>query len=669
MKFLKFYFPIIVFLQILNISTCLRKEKITLKSGLNSKSASNTKNKEKMQSQFQFKKFNFEFEKYKLNSQMFSQFYTRKKSSSEISSNNGTSIQNSFYNDLNTTFTVMDSNMFRKSHRNWDFKILDKQLEEIFATMLYNQQDRMTTNGMRNYMQMFINNYQNCDKNKDNVLNKAEFTNCMKNDPYLKLITPTPKKYAANINYATSSVFYTILFNILDERYEGYVNFVGYMRTRLMAFSWKECSVMAPYLEEVDFECALEIAAGFKTATRTMARNIFKLALELSNNPSLRNLDFISYFLVVNTVRLYGKINSKEDNDISRSEFNLALDDNLLPILYNQEIIDQIFKLVEDYDRPNQGIDLQSFIYYDFLLQLFSFEKQKRYYHLSLKELETVLEDEFFPKKILTEIFLIPQYNLTKNSYNMYQYLNVSQYITQEDFLYSFLEVKNENQNENQNLNKHIPVDHLDFNQTTNKYNISFSINNTRKLLFNVIDTDQDGWINFYEFSSFMQMALVFSRADTYNKGKVPAGVIYENLKNYADFPIVSYRLRERAERFNSFDQNLYMDLLSAMQTVWIQDIVKYYTRKTDRANVNEVEMKKILTQVNMRHVPDPNLHRCLRGVDSMTIPRYDWECCFIQGMNLNLKYFEAMNNYQEVKINKLAMLNTVFNNIDPTYA
>jgi len=85
------------------------------------------------------------------------------------------------------------------------------------------------------------------------------------------------------------------------------------MTLRLMVFSWKHCSVQGPFIEESNFECAVEVASGYRTLSKSAARRLFKLGLELSNNEYLRNLDFITFLYVSLSMRLYGKINRKED--------------------------------------------------------------------------------------------------------------------------------------------------------------------------------------------------------------------------------------------------------------------------------------------------------------------------------------------------------------------
>lgn len=629
------------------------------------KSSSNAK--------MEFKKNEFEFKKYSVENGMFTKFYSKKQDGT-----NTDVIKNSLFRNLNDSFVAKDYNEYRNLNRRWDYKILDKQLEEIFGTLLFRQEDKMTEHGVRNYMHMFVNQYSKCDIKKDNVLDLPDFTSCIQDDPFLSTFVPPPPEYATLAGYNTPAYFFTSLFNILDENNLGYLNFVSYMRLRLIAFSWKQCSVNAPFLEETDFECALEYVSGFKTSSRNLSRNIFKLAIQLSNNPSIRTLDFVSYAIVASSVRLFSRINVKEDNDITRSEFNVALDDNMLPIRYNQEILNQFFSLVDDYDRPNQGIDLESFIYYDFILLLFTFTGKVRPYFLNKNDFKKVVSDTLFPNKTLNEIYMIPQYNLTDSSYEMYQYLNISQYIEESDYLYkNFLELKSEVKSEtekNSNLvekksrskDKNYPISPI--KNKTNSYKINVSLNNTLRNIFRTLDSDIDGYINFYDFGSFMQISHIFSKHDEFNKGKITAGKLYETFKNYADLPMISYKMRQQADKFNLFNKNLYIDLLSAIQILKINDIAKYFMREMDSDNLYEVEIKRILQRINMQYLPDSHINRCLRGLDEKNVPKYDWECCFVQGMKMNLEYFESLNNYREAKINNITTLNTVFYNVDPNY-
>lgn len=226
------------------------------------------------------------------------------------------SLKNSTYSALNVTFIKQEMADFKNTHRKWDYKIIDKQLEDIFATMIHKENFK-TVFSDRAYMEIFLNSFYNCDKNFDNVLDIAEFKTCMNNDTYLSVITPPAAVYAAFANYTNPDFFYQKIFQIMDVFGSGSLNFHAYMELRLMIFSWKKCSVVAPFIEETSWECAIELVSGYKTSSRTTLRNTFYMCLELANSNKIRNIDFISFLMFASSARLYGRINGKLDHDVT----------------------------------------------------------------------------------------------------------------------------------------------------------------------------------------------------------------------------------------------------------------------------------------------------------------------------------------------------------------
>ena len=88
-----------------------------------------------------------------------------------------------------------------------------------------------------------------------------------------------------------------------------------------------------------------------------------------------------------------------------------------------------------------------------------------------------------------------------------------------------------------------------------------FDLKNTSNKIFEVLDADDDGFINFKDFAIFYQMAYTFSKYDKYSRGKITAGGLYELYTTYSDYPSISFIFRDRANRFNNFEANVYFDL------------------------------------------------------------------------------------------------------------
>jgi len=266
----------------------------------------------------------------------------------------------------------------------------------------------------------------------------------------------------------------------------------------------------------------------------------------------------------------------------------------------------------------------------------------------------------------------------------MYTYLNISNYQDESDhFLKSFiekeskfLEVSNGKVNNMKTLAKEGSCAQTE-NLLKTKWsslevyegnkNFKFNAKQTYDNLFNAIDSDMDGWITFYDFGHMMQITYLFSHFDGYLKGRLPAGELYEKFSKYSDFPLVSYRIRERAKIFNEYPQDLYVDLYSAVLTLKITDLFLGKVRRVDNSLVTEIELKHVLSTVNRRSVPDAYLNRCLRGTSKDNLPMYDWECAFVQAEISTLTYLESSFDRLTVSKSKIALKNTVFYNIDPS--
>jgi hypothetical protein len=582
-------------------------------------------------------------------------------------------ILSSMYDDLNKTYTKQDLPTFKLNNRRWaDLKLDDKQLEDIYQDLIYRQNKDVTPAAARAAIQIFVNNFQACDTNQDNVLNLQEFTGCMANDTYLSQINQPQPRWAtyANYSFTNSTGFVPLLFKVMDTFNYNYTTFHDYMTLRLFLFSWRKCSVNAPFIEEVSFECAIEIAFGSKTLSRNTARHLYRLALELSNAQNVRNIDFIAYYIIAQSVRLYGKINNKEDGDATKTEFNLALDSNVLPSRYNQDIINYLFQLVEEPGRSNQGIDLLSFVFYDFILRIYEVPSAQRKWYLNLSEFTDIFNHYLFPYTTLQEIQSIPQNNLTSSSYQMYTYLNISQYHQEADHFLKFAQKSEKIMvASNEKLqNKKLKLGSMNKNSALigPPGNMTFNLASTAQWLFRILDNDADGYLTFYDYANFIQIAYLFNKFDTYRKGRIVAGNLFEKYTSYADFPYVSYNLRERCKRFNLLAQDLYMDLQNTILVIRIDDIINANKRRVDPTTLYEVELKNIFASVNLGFVPDAYLNKCLRGVDDNNIPKYDWECAFIQAVTSTLNYLESSSFYLTSKQANLTLANTAFVNIDP---
>lgn len=351
-----------------------------------------------------------------------------------------------FYKKVNDSASIggrLNFHNYLKSFPSNNF--LDHQIADIYNIFSKNGAFLRPLD-QKTALELFIKNFEKCDTTKDNKINLTEFDHCVKTDPYLQFIKATPLRYAtfANFSYTEENGFNAFLFKILDGYENNKMNFYDYLMLRLMAFAWKKCSVNTPYMDEQNFECAIDITSGWHSLPRNTARQLFKLILALApNGEKLRNIDFISYFLVANSIRLYGKINVKEDNDATKADFKNAMDASILPARYGDAIIDLLFNLVHGKENIEaSGIDVQTFFFFDYYLRIFyQGLLTNRKWYLDLTQFEQIISSNILPTHIYRYFKTIPQNKITQNSFYSSLFPKINQDM-EENYFIKFLEVK-----------------------------------------------------------------------------------------------------------------------------------------------------------------------------------------------------------------------------------
>jgi hypothetical protein len=356
-------------------------------------------------------------------------------------------LEDNYYGSLNRTFSKKDIRLFKDAHNNWDYKLLSKSMEDIFSLFLYQNKQTINEKTLRAVIELFVKSFESCDLNQDNVLDLKELQNCIRNNKYFRIFDldtlKQPKfmdklidsnKDYTNLN-DTDSLADNFMW-LIDEWGNDYLNFHDFMLLRLVSFAWRKCGNIGFFIDEVTFECAFEIVAKPKTLSRKSNRHLFKFALEFSNFRSIRYLDLPTFISIALKGRLYSRMNTQENDDLTQSEFTLALESSLLPIRYNREVIKSYFRIFTNHDDIRQGLDLYNFIFLDSLLKIFSYHrKNKEVVSINYGDFVSILTDYNFPKKIIEEMYYIPYFNLTEESYQVLESVKIKRYFEEKDFL------------------------------------------------------------------------------------------------------------------------------------------------------------------------------------------------------------------------------------------
>lgn len=550
-----------------------------------------------------------------------------------VPNNTNISLGNVFNTFINNSMTNVDLKTFKQTNQNSKFHLMfDKQLEEIFHIFRTNKMSGVAD--FRTAYNLFIVNFNKCDKDKDLLINAKEFNDCMKNDPYLSLIQAPDKLYTTNPDYVLNpTAFASNLFLFADTYDKSGLNFYDYVILRLITFAWRKCSVNAPFIDETSFECAIDIISGSRSLHSNALRRLYNLALELGNSKSqpVRNIDFVMFYNFASTIRLFGKINAKEDLDATKNEFELALDTNVLPTRYSQAIIDDLFKLVSSSASSKNGIDLFSFCFYDHFLKMFyqGFQSEKRW-KLSLNEFTQLTNFYLFPGYIINYMKHVPQNNYTAESYNLRAHIHPS-FLNEEDNLAKFLEVKSSVSN--------------------NRYNVTnYNQNLVLKRIFTILDSKEEGFLTFYDFANFIQVFYLYNVLDERHADRVLVGNVHRGFTEKTDYPVYSENFRERAKRFAMLDQDIYIDPFYTLSIMRLDDFVQQYVRKSDPTTVKEIELGFVFEKLNLKNFPSQYLVKCNRGKDEDGIPKIDWECAVIKAVAKTLKFLEHSRDLSDIK-------------------
>jgi hypothetical protein len=464
--------------------------------------------------------------------------------------------------------------------------LFDKQLEEIF--IIFKKRKLAGVTDFRSSYALFINYFNGCDSDGDLYLNKEEFGNCMDKDPYLSLIQKPEKIYSTMKNFTNASNYNDDLFGFVSNYDLNKINFYDYVILRLFAFSWRKCTIANAFMDEVTFECAYEIISGSKNLNTNTLRSIFQLGISLVNTKSMpvRTLDFMTYFALASSIKLFGRINARNNFDANLAEFNMALDTNTLPTRYNQDIINQLFRLTKKDSSATHGIDVFSFVYYDHFLKLFyQGESATKRWTITSKEFSTICSHWLFPEPIFNNMKHVPTANITSPNYNLRAHIKDNQ-LDESDNFSKFLELSSKNTKAN-----------------LQRYTVEVA-NQTviDDRIFKLLDSNNNNYLTFYDFGNFIQTFFLYQKTDSRDADRVIVSDIYTAFTEYSDLPMISTEFRTRSKRFSLIEQDLYIDPFYTLAVTRMDDYVHHFLRRADPTTVKEVELNLIFDRINLKN-------------------------------------------------------------------
>lgn len=170
------------------------------------------------------------------------------------------------------------------------------------------------------------------------------------------------------------------------------------------------------------------------------------------------------------------------------------------------------------------------------------------------------------------------------------------------------------------------------------------------KKIFKILDSDEDDFISFYDFGLFVQVFHLYSDIDSKNKGRLFAGELYQGLINSNGIPAISNLFKNKAKRLSVLDQDTYVDVLTFLIVIKMEDFVERYKRVSNPNVISEIELLGILKKLEFEGVPYSKYSECVRGKTKDEVKAFDWECVFTRIIKEALYFYEKSTDYITAK-------------------
>ena len=272
----------------------------------------------------------------------------------------------------------------------------EKDIEEIYAKLKIKKS--ISVSKLRS---IYENEYKLCDEDHNGYLSRKEFANCVYNNTNsFSNIIPSFN----NSNIAKHLKLHGIKSedDYINRLYDLFapktikITFYIYMTIVLYNSSFDYCQNVPFFIYEKKFECLVDYVVPYKTLSHATLKTLFDFGINLSPNKEERYLDVPTFILLSLSIRLFGKVNIRNNYMISKAEMNYAFDNGRLPVRYNKEMIDDFFDLVE-----GDEMNVHSFVFYDIILKIYKCYDSGRRNQMTLKEMTMSLKHIYFPRRYL----------------------------------------------------------------------------------------------------------------------------------------------------------------------------------------------------------------------------------------------------------------------------
>lgn len=487
------------------------------------------------------------------------------------------------------------------------YKLTRGETEQIFIFADQDHDDQVDQKEWDDFVTLFIQPFEACDKNHDFILSDEEFKPCFDADPKSTLV-----KFRRRFEEKK----HTLLMNVVSTRGKSDINFSDYLFLKRGLFAWQQCQSHAKYIAISQFKCALRTAIPSKYHNKLDLEKIYNTGLKLANDKALIQLDFVSYQRVLYLAFVYFMIGQPHDTPfLEKQQFIKFIKEDRYPTNFEESEVNIFYDLINANPFQNNfTMNFETFGFFFNLHKLFNQYAIEKPLQINQEELAKLLDDFLSPLGVTLSV------DLSKTNFNPEQYQEASIVlqrlrVNERDFYFSF--------KQDASVNTHSL--HVESTKAATYYDKKANDSN-RKVFFSIMaGSDKKYWTKDIFYKAFT-LSNLFTELCVDKRWLVSATTFVDKLTTIYDSinPPIAQKLRNNYVIYKGIPREINIDLLTFLALENFAFKVNIEALYSSNQLINETLLKVVLNDYGMKNMPDPVIDVGKKGYDTLRRRLYD---------------------------------------------
>ncbi len=478
------------------------------------------------------------------------------------------------------------------------------EMEQIFIFADANKDDLLEEKEWDDFSMLYVYPFESCDASKNYLIDDAEFKTCWDADPKSKLVT---------FRRRHEETKWGLLMDVVTTRQKQEINFSDYLVLRKALFGWSQCQSSSKYMAVSAFKCAFRLAVPSKYHLKLSVEEIYKTGINIANDKSLIELDYLSYVRIIYFSYVFSIYNTPQDSAfLEKSQFIKSVREDRFPLNWEESEIDYLYQLIEVNPFKKLNVmNFQTFSFFFNLHRLFNKYSIVKPLQLAKEELLKLLDDPLSPYGITLAIDL-SKTKLPESAYLEASMVLQRERVNEKGFFYGFKEKLTQDASAN-TAALHDPA-------TKDAKYYQWKANpEARDVFFTMMtNSDKEHWTKEIYYRSFVS-ANLFTSLCFDKRWIVPVPDFLEKLHVQYDTvnPPISQRMRNSYVFYKFLPGDDWMDLLAFMALENWNFKIELFAKPNNEMIIESI-LKMVLKDYGMENMPDTVIDLAQKGEDPL---------------------------------------------------